>query len=1246
MKILLLNPITQEVIQTIAFAQPVEKDLLRGGADDFDDWVNSDNTEIVDLQRAQGKTVNSEIAIYHDDTLFDLKEKLFVATNIPIYRQHLFYRERNFPTIHRSDYDIFFSDNKVAINEENDDTEMGGILVDHAFCEKSVYISFKTYETIRILGDRYEEQFYLYDLADYVGAIGANFLLSEEYQRGLFFRGIVRKYFPVVDMSMFITYLKDDSKLFLQFPMMNKPKAELKKKFAYQQAIQNRFNKEYRYFERFDKKLEYLFKRVIIRTSPQEHGSVNVKNILDCIPCSAEIPYIKGIVHHNEKIYKIVKYYVNSRVKLEDDEETAAEYVTLMFKDGDTNSTITFYPDCSYKVDIVGVNRPSSLEDVVANYEKRINSILKKATSERVFKLENTRFKQFKFDNIVIEKFDVDIVWYHKLSQARFDKIASLIDEYCQYELFSQRDNRYAKTATNYLLKIHRGASRPTERFLLKKNIEVQDYFCILREEDKRKIWEHRFKGAKMDITKGVTNVKMSLSINHESFIYCKRYLLSFMKDIEAIPESKQTKKLSDDVKKKCVELDEQLWNFSINGKRCSRICQKEFRPIAVYTDEEYLNLSKEEKKNTHLFPSYTTGDDLWYKCPTHMPLLGFIAEKHPLGYCIPKCKKVNTDGEKNKLVMAKCMKERKVKKGEFIDVTVSTNVIKFGKLLDINRKQYLHEDLYVIMGADKAKLNMTRIVKDGLSYEMQFLTNYASFKDIQVKRLIEDIHEKFTPKIYSSLTMEGLLSYEILKAEIKRIHIQNSVSWKNIIASIIYYIYGDIIITFETKVLVENEILTRDNSKMSMIIDRNVDTSTLPADKTMLMVELRDNLFLVSGTTQKYLDNLATFKNNEDKKRMINFATYSVIEKSTTVVERFLFGNRILFAICEFEGSLIALGVHNSFIRSSDKKTKTSTRIFNASEYDLPPASVVKYCKERAKKFDPIFLCQGDIGKIVTKSDSDKCTFVGFRLNNEYFWFNPCSYEEVKTFVEDIKIEFVDKNIHKVNQAIIKGETADDSIFSGNSELYYKMNIYTIFRKEMLRVLSLYKSDTVKKKIAKYVKIYKTTYTIPPDVEIDFPYSHKTITRLITTKASFADYTFKEDFVVLANQLKNAQPLITSIAKQLCSGKNIPLNNMENITTSELTYKATFTYDKDIPKRVDITHLKSKYSTKKGLFYNCGKINISGEILQSMIDNFYAETQSTSYFLARISDFSIYIIDNYFSFDVHGDEKITIECL
>lgn len=113
------------------------------------------------------------------------------------------------------------------------------------------------------------------------------------------------------------------------------------------------------------------------------------------------------------------------------------------------------------------------------------------------------------------------------------------------------------------------------------------------------------------------------------------RLVLVARSKIEII--SKETSDLS--------TVDPLLFRPRISSDGYSRVCQKKYQPVIVDASD----------KQGVEFYNFTFNRPEYYKCPTNnAPKLGFITGRHPQGYCLPCCRKI--EQPKFKKLQQSCM--------------------------------------------------------------------------------------------------------------------------------------------------------------------------------------------------------------------------------------------------------------------------------------------------------------------------------------------------------------------------------------------------------------------------------------------------------------------------------------------------------------------------------------------------------------------------------------------------------------
>jgi hypothetical protein len=115
------------------------------------------------------------------------------------------------------------------------------------------------------------------------------------------------------------------------------------------------------------------------------------------------------------------------------------------------------------------------------------------------------------------------------------------------------------------------------------------------------------------------------------------------------------------DIKKlrKLQEHDPNLYNLKKYGSKVvySILCQETKQPVIFSADELEL-LSKKEVSKLVKYHNFTYNEPAYYGCPDpRYQELGFITGKHPLGYCLPCCRKRQGTSTRYEEIFNTCLK-------------------------------------------------------------------------------------------------------------------------------------------------------------------------------------------------------------------------------------------------------------------------------------------------------------------------------------------------------------------------------------------------------------------------------------------------------------------------------------------------------------------------------------------------------------------------------------------------------------
>ena len=212
---------------------------------------------------ARGPPVYTDLAVYAEDTIFDLRLKLRVAAGVPIYRQHLFYyvNEEGPVVPYR-----FMLDGAPVLADWRElgpgvaaattvaaagSTVVAGVAVDPRFEERREGIRVEALDTFTLLspvpGVRVTRAYYV-DLFTVVPPLGSAerpndnlaFALRDRYQFDLLYYGGLLRYWPQLSPDACSVALSEPGRLATAYPALDPDPAALRARFAAERTAANR----------------------------------------------------------------------------------------------------------------------------------------------------------------------------------------------------------------------------------------------------------------------------------------------------------------------------------------------------------------------------------------------------------------------------------------------------------------------------------------------------------------------------------------------------------------------------------------------------------------------------------------------------------------------------------------------------------------------------------------------------------------------------------------------------------------------------------------------------------------------------------------------------------------------------------------------------------------------------------------------------------------------------------------------
>lgn len=286
--------IGQTVHQGKAQRNASRKTAFEGGLnidlENISDVKLSDSLDIVkDVDYDQKVTYVTDVILFPEDTVWTLREKIYVATGIPVYRQYIYKRARsNDPTVQLPAYTILINDTQYTVDTKNDTELFNGIYIDKNMYNNRDHLRIKTKEPYKMIDSMLVDDIYLVDLHFYKRAItGIESIIKSTYSTDVLFFGLFKKYYPLFDKEMMIKYFTDENEVFNGYPLINTKLDKLINKFNTEKSILlSVYNDVDTYFNRFADNMELSISEITYKLldSYSVQNGIFIRNLVDLFP--------------------------------------------------------------------------------------------------------------------------------------------------------------------------------------------------------------------------------------------------------------------------------------------------------------------------------------------------------------------------------------------------------------------------------------------------------------------------------------------------------------------------------------------------------------------------------------------------------------------------------------------------------------------------------------------------------------------------------------------------------------------------------------------------------------------------------------------------------------------------------------------------------------------------------------------------------------------------------------------------
>ena len=670
--------------------------------------------ETTKVKTAGSVSFVTDIELFPDDNILDFKNKIYLTTDIPIYRQHLYFVNRNRTT--PANYTVRRNNNVVPVditslidfykndtskNDRRDSIE--GIPVDLTLYANKSFTTVTAEDTFSLLVTNDTHVYYLVDLASLIPTDLYTRIHKDRYQLDVVYYGFIQLYFPMLTPAVFNDYLKNEKAISELYPTLKRSKREL------QSVVNLETDIAAESYAAFDNPNADVFSSITSTTlsvsknwREKEHVLI-LRNIFDLLELNEQVTYAKCCIPLQENQYVVCK----KSYQFDKEPRDNPQIDTLMYKirtNQDTNEHVRLilYKNGNYLIRTEWrEERHMDFKAITALVSSVVNPVIKKINQlGSTVKHTDIQLPEITKDSVIFTETDIVFYYDEDMTETRFAVIKQILEDYRKAEIITQRESLTVGLDFYFNKGMHKYDSKRLE-----KTIGVNNYYEYLSNGAVKQKWDTVFERTRVfNVSNAASKLRMAISgiRNDLEMQIFYTYLLGLLSIYENnAPKRNIDEAMQQKAKKTLKNLkiqDPILYDFKKIYKSnvvYSKICQKPYQPL-ILTESEYRDLSKAKQETAVKYWNFTKEKPAWYSCPNaKYPFIKFITKVHPRDYCIPCCKKIQMSENvniKRQEIHSECLKSFKYT-GEKVSLTKGSHYIAtYGKDIETGRISRLPE--------------------------------------------------------------------------------------------------------------------------------------------------------------------------------------------------------------------------------------------------------------------------------------------------------------------------------------------------------------------------------------------------------------------------------------------------------------------------------------------------------------------------------------------------------------------------
>ncbi len=598
--------------------------------------TSREKEEKVQMKKSKRVVEYSSISIYPEDSVFQVKQKIYMAAKIPPYAQFLWMENDNFDS--QLGYNIFIGNRFMRINAKNvwsDKEKVHGIPIMSNFYNSKEEVKVEALDTFQLIESfttRFgNNEINLANLLDFI----TDEVKSDTSSHETIYHGFVVMFWPMTTEAAFKELVVQGGDIGTTYSRLCPNMRELEKRYAIEKKI---IDSDYELVSEDSAEMKRLYKNTrnsityslfnnISTTIPGE-VNISIRNAFDSVVLSEKYPAAKAVVKFNHNAYILHKVFAaNDRIE----KNISQQHLNIQIQiNSDEYAYFVLYPSGNYLVHAFWrEENKRQVEEVSKILTGVVNDLVEKLNKfgSEIF-ISHRKLRKMDTSSrgtTKLTELSMSIFFMRQIDDAGFDKLQEMLTEHTKAGMmtFKQREGNVIEYFFNK-------AVHQYDHTRIDKVIQLSNYYTYLTDQTAGQKWQTLFEKTRLTrVIHRSNTIKFEVSsIKEAEFTVFQRTIYGICRQIMTI-KNNGSSQLSAKKLQNLKDQDPKLYK----GFTYSTLCQKPFQPVILKPDDDTRDAFK--------FWNFTTEEPVWYSCPNpKYPYIKFIVNRHPKKFCIPCCKK------------------------------------------------------------------------------------------------------------------------------------------------------------------------------------------------------------------------------------------------------------------------------------------------------------------------------------------------------------------------------------------------------------------------------------------------------------------------------------------------------------------------------------------------------------------------------------------------------------------------------